>query len=152
MKWAFLQNHVIAFLVQRNRKRWKRCFISVAEVLFRENRCVVFLVLKVYSLEATSQCIAGINTNQSGSILCTKHANWDEGGASLGGGYVVKTASLRCRGMEDREPWPWDNTPIHKKRSTVACSFAVKSSGWGDSNARPLRPERSALPTALHPD
>lgn len=25
-------------------------------------------------------------------------------------------------------------------------------SGWGDSNARPLRPERSALPTALHPD
>ena len=23
-------------------------------------------------------------------------------------------------------------------------------SEWGDSNARPLRPERSALPTALH--
>ena len=27
-----------------------------------------------------------------------------------------------------------------------------QKSGWGDSNARPLRPERSALPTALHPD
>ena len=25
-------------------------------------------------------------------------------------------------------------------------------SEWGDSNARPLRPERSALPTALHSD
>ena len=25
-------------------------------------------------------------------------------------------------------------------------------SGWLDSNERPLRPERSALPTALHPD
>ena len=25
-------------------------------------------------------------------------------------------------------------------------------SGWQDSNLRPLRPERSALPTALHPD
>lgn len=25
-------------------------------------------------------------------------------------------------------------------------------SGRGDSNARPLRPERSALPTALHPE
>ena len=25
-------------------------------------------------------------------------------------------------------------------------------SGWSDSNGRPLRPERSALPTALHPD
>ncbi len=28
---------------------------------------------------------------------------------------------------------------------------AKKLSEWGDSNARPLRPERSALPTALHP-
>ena len=26
----------------------------------------------------------------------------------------------------------------------------VNVSEWGDSNARPLRPERSALPTALH--
>ena len=90
---------------------------------------MVFLVLKVYSLEATSQCIAGINTNQSGSILCAKHANWDEGGTSLGGGCVVKAASLRRKGMENREPWPWDDAPIHQKRSTVACSFPVKSSG-----------------------
>ena len=28
----------------------------------------------------------------------------------------------------------------------------IKQSERGDSNARPLRPERSALPTALHPD
>ena len=27
-----------------------------------------------------------------------------------------------------------------------------KKSGWRDSNTRPLRPERSTLPTALHPD
>ena len=38
-----------------------------------------------------------------------------------------------------------------KKRQMIEiiCRF---SSEWGDSNARPLRPERSALPTALHSD
>ena len=42
---------------------------------------------------------------------------------------------------------------IHKKKKQPmsTASFWL-SSGWGDSNARPLRPERSALPTALHPD
>ena len=29
-------------------------------------------------------------------------------------------------------------------------SSNINVSEWGDSNARPLRPERSALPTALH--
>ena len=38
---------------------------------------------------------------------------------------------------------------IKQKRQAIftACRFM---SEWGDSNARPLRPERSALPTALH--
>ena len=34
----------------------------------------------------------------------------------------------------------------------IVNSEALNLSGWGDSNARPLRPERSTLPTALHPD
>ena len=38
-----------------------------------------------------------------------------------------------------------------KRRNTITSVFRLLS-GWGDSNARPLRPERSALPTALHPD
>ena len=40
-----------------------------------------------------------------------------------------------------------------KKRQTIftVCRVSFyKVSEWGDSNARPLRPERSALPTALH--
>ena len=36
-------------------------------------------------------------------------------------------------------------------RADAGASFAVKS-GKPDSNRRPLRPERSALPTALNPD
>ena len=36
--------------------------------------------------------------------------------------------------------------------STFLQSFCRVLSERGDSNARPLRPERSALPTALHPD
>ena len=41
------------------------------------------------------------------------------------------------------------NTVKKEKRQTIllVCRFL---SEWGDSNARPLRPERSALPTALH--
>lgn len=39
----------------------------------------------------------------------------------------------------------------HRKKRSLLLSFALKSER-GDSNARPLRPERSALPTALHPD
>ena len=36
-----------------------------------------------------------------------------------------------------------------KKRQTIFTVCRLVSE-WGDSNARPLRPERSALPTALH--
>ena len=36
--------------------------------------------------------------------------------------------------------------------ATTYLMSGFQKSGWGDSNARPLRPERSALPTALHPD
>ena len=34
----------------------------------------------------------------------------------------------------------------------IGLRYSVSMSDRGDSNARPLRPERSALPTALHPD
>lgn len=39
----------------------------------------------------------------------------------------------------------------HRKKRNLLLSFALKSER-GDSNARPLRPERSALPTALLSD
>ena len=39
----------------------------------------------------------------------------------------------------------------NKKKRNLLLSFALKSER-GDSNARPLRPERSALPTALLSD
>ena len=32
-----------------------------------------------------------------------------------------------------------------------AYDLVYKKSGWADLNRRPLRPKRSALPTALHP-
>ena len=38
-----------------------------------------------------------------------------------------------------------------KKRQPILLVCRLLSE-WGDSNARPLRPERSALPTALNPD
>ena len=34
----------------------------------------------------------------------------------------------------------------------IYTNLRLNRSGLGDSNARPLRPERSALPTALNPD
>ena len=37
----------------------------------------------------------------------------------------------------------------NKKRQMILVICRLLSE-WGDSNARPLRPERSALPTALH--
>ena len=37
---------------------------------------------------------------------------------------------------------------VYRSLRYTLLSFTV--SEWGDSNARPLRPERSALPTALH--
>ena len=45
---------------------------------------------------------------------------------------------------------PWS---LYKKQGHhLSFDFWCPLSGWGDSNARPLRPERSALPTALHPE
>ena len=43
-------------------------------------------------------------------------------------------------------------TATNKKKVGQTNLLPFILSGWGDSNARPLRPERSALPTALHPD
>lgn len=40
---------------------------------------------------------------------------------------------------------------IKQKRQLIFINCRFQSE-WGDSNARPLRPERSALPTALHSD
>ena len=46
----------------------------------------------------------------------------------------------------------WLRTPRSKNKKRRCCVFLLKyMSGRGDSNARPLRPERSALPTALLP-
>ena len=47
--------------------------------------------------------------------------------------------------------YPTNGAINANKRLKINRLFCLKS-GWGDSNARPLRPERSALPTALHPD
>ena len=43
-------------------------------------------------------------------------------------------------------------TATNKKKVGQTNLLPFILSGWGDSNARPLRPERSALPTALHSD
>ena len=42
--------------------------------------------------------------------------------------------------------------PPTKRKGLFINPFAFVLSGLGDSNARPLRPERSALPTALNPE
>ena len=41
-------------------------------------------------------------------------------------------------------------TAVKKKKRQTIFTVCRLVSEWGDSNARPLRPERSALPTALH--
>ena len=41
---------------------------------------------------------------------------------------------------------------VEKKKRQPILLVCRLLSEWGDSNARPLRPERSALPTALHSD
>ena len=46
---------------------------------------------------------------------------------------------------------PTSKPPTRRKGLTIN-PFSSNRSGLGDSNARPLRPERSALPTALNPD
>ncbi len=46
----------------------------------------------------------------------------------------------------------WDCTTITGTKKSDNRKTIVALSGWQDSNLRPLRPERSALPTALHPD
>ena len=46
---------------------------------------------------------------------------------------------------------PTDCALNANKQLKINCLFCLQS-GLGDSNARPLRPERSALPTALNPE
>ena len=46
---------------------------------------------------------------------------------------------------------PFEREESNKEGRAFA-PFLVDLSGLGDSNARPLRPERSALPTALNPE
>ena len=61
---------------------------------------------------------------------CFDHAIWFFGRHNLG--------SLPCTGVDSIQP-------------PGLLGGWLCQSGWADSNRRPLRPKRSALPTALHP-
>ena len=45
-----------------------------------------------------------------------------------------------------------DDVSFNKKRRRERLKSATTWSEWGDLNSRPLGPEPSALPTALHPE
>ena len=65
----------------------------------------------------------------------------------------LKLASRYRVRRQLRPEWTFTTDVWHARHTEKAITETVRLSlwsEWGDSNARPLRPERSALPTALH--